>query len=53
MSDSPKLKIRNEEPIKKVSSEELFGNARVVLIEHEAATYRLFITRRGKLILNK
>lgn len=32
---------------------ELFGAARELLIEHRGATYRLRITRQGKLILNK
>jgi hemin uptake protein HemP len=34
-------------------SRELFGNDKLVLIEHEGAVYRLMITRQGKLILNK
>ena len=50
MSDSQRSK--NEE-LKKVSSKELFGDAKIVLIEHEAAVYRLLVTKQGKLILNK
>ena len=34
-------------------SKDLFGDEKVVLIEHESAVYRLMITRQGKLILNK
>lgn len=36
-----------------VTSAELFGAAREVLIRHDGDTYRLRITRAGKLILNK
>jgi len=32
---------------------QLFSTAREIAIEHEGATYRLRITRQGKLILNK
>ena len=32
---------------------ELFGDTREVWIEHEGVRYRLRITRRGKLILQK
>ena len=38
---------------KVLRSKELFGEEKLVLIEHEGATYRLMITRQGKLILNK
>ena len=37
----------------KYDSKQLFGNAKVVLIEHVGQVYRLLITRQGKLILNK
>lgn len=36
-----------------VRAEELFGSAREVCIEFEGVRYRLRITRRGKLILQK
>ncbi len=36
-----------------VSSEELIGPAREVLIRHAGCDYRLRITRQGKLILTK
>ena len=38
---------------KVLHSEELFGSEKLVLIRHEGATYRLMITRQGKLILTK
>ena len=38
---------------RRVRSRELFGEEKLVLIEHEGAVYRLMITRQGKLILNK
>ncbi len=44
---------KKQEQEKKISSKELFGDAKVVLIEHEASVYRLLLTRQGKLILNK
>jgi hemin uptake protein HemP len=37
----------------RISSEQLLGGAREVLIEHEGETYRLQRTRAGKLILTK
>jgi hemin uptake protein HemP len=40
-------------PIRLFRSEELFGGSRIVCIEHAGATYRLQITARGKLILQK
>lgn len=36
-----------------VRSRELFGQQREILIEHEGELYRLRITRRNKLILQK
>jgi hemin uptake protein HemP len=38
---------------KVVQAEELFGDRREIVIEHEGERYRLRITRRGKLILQK
>jgi hemin uptake protein HemP len=38
---------------KLVSSQELFGKDRQILIEHAGAVYRLQITKQGKLILTK
>jgi hemin uptake protein HemP len=41
------------EPQIVVSSKELFGENREIVIEHDGERYRLRITRRGKLILQK
>jgi len=38
---------------RRISSEELIGPAREVLIRHAGFDYRLRITRQGKLILTK
>lgn len=35
------------------TTEELFGGANEIGIAHRGATYRLRITRQGKLVLNK
>jgi hemin uptake protein HemP len=40
-------------PTKLFQSEELFRGQRMVCIDHEGAIYRLQITSRGKLILQK
>lgn len=40
-------------PPKVLRTEDLFGDGREVVIEHAGAYYRLRITRRGKLILQK
>jgi hemin uptake protein HemP len=42
-----------DEPARVVPAAELFGDSREVWIEHEGVRYRLRITRRGKLILQK
>ena len=42
-----------EEPKKVVRGEELFGESREIWIELDGVRYRLRITRRGKLILQK
>lgn len=39
--------------LKLYRSEELFAGARIVCIEHAGAIYKLQITSRGKLILQK
>ena len=41
------------EPDRVVRAEELFGDRREVWIELDGVRYRLRITRRGKLILQK
>ena len=38
---------------KVVAAGELFGDRREIVIEHDGERYRLRITRRGKLILQK
>jgi len=43
----------HEEPQKVVRAEELFGECREICIELDGVRYRLRITRRGKLILQK
>jgi hemin uptake protein HemP len=42
-----------EEPERVLRAEELFGDRREVWIELDGVRYRLRITRRGKLILQK
>ena len=39
--------------VRHIRSADLFGNAREVVIEHEHHRYRLKMTSRGGLILNK
>ena len=43
----------NEDPPKVISTEALFAGTREICLEHEGEIYRLRITRRGKLILQK
>lgn len=38
---------------RRTTSRELFGEARLVFIEHDGETYALRLTRLGKLILTK
>ena len=55
--DQPKTGERTDsptgEPERVVRAEELFGDRREVWIELDGIRYRLRITRRGKLILQK
>jgi hemin uptake protein HemP len=44
---------RGSEDVRVIDAQELFAGAREVLIRHNQSTYRLRITRFGKLILNK
>lgn len=64
MNDEPSNLPPNSQPqpsvgeplptaVKLFRSEELFGGDRLVCIEHAGAVYRLQITSRGKLILQK
>ena len=43
----------NPPPVRVLDSEELFTGRREILIRHKSDTYRLMITKAGKLILNK
>jgi hemin uptake protein HemP len=40
-------------PPRVYDTQDLFGGDRLVLIRHSGAMYRLYITSRGKLILQK
>ncbi len=62
--DSPDESIDSDAPahetagagdraLRTISSAELFHGAREILIQHEEKTYRLQVTRNGKLILVK
>jgi hemin uptake protein HemP len=44
---------KSEDSPKVVSAQELFDGQREICIEHEGEVYRLRITRRNKLILQK
>jgi hemin uptake protein HemP len=46
-------RARPEESPPRLSSQDLFGAARRVIIEHDGREYLLLITRQGKLILNR
>ncbi len=43
----------SEKTLKILHAKELFGESREIVIENEGEHYRLRITRRGKLILQK
>lgn len=43
----------SDDATKTVTTQDLFAGAREICIEHEGEKYRLRITRRGKLILQK
>ena len=48
--------VRKNTPVtasKNISSAQLFGGARELVIEHAGAAYRLRLTNQGKLILTK
>jgi len=51
--DGPSHTGDAEGATRRTTSRELFGEARLVLIEHEGETYALRLTRLGKLILTK
>jgi len=54
-SDSPGLDTAGagDRALRTISSAALFLGAREILIQHEEKTYRLQVTRNGKLILVK
>ncbi|MGF1582685.1 MAG: hemin uptake protein HemP [Gemmataceae bacterium] len=52
-SDSPQKEDAPTTPQKTISSSQLFDGEREVHIEHDGEVYRLRITRRNKLILQK
>ncbi|MEM7214514.1 MAG: hemin uptake protein HemP [Pseudomonadota bacterium] len=52
-SVSPTIKAVSSLNIPTFSSEQLFGAAKEIGIEHQNLHYRLRITKQGKLILNK
>ena len=51
--DEPGELAESSKAIKVWQSAELFGEAKLVQIEHHGEVYQLRITRQGKLILNK
>jgi hemin uptake protein HemP len=52
-SQAPNKDSKEQDPPRSVASEDLFGNGRVVLIQHAGEQYRLLITRNNRLILQK
>lgn len=44
---------RPNEPLRVVSSDELFRGRNEIAVDHYGSIYRLRVTRQGKLILNK
>ncbi|MCI0377987.1 MAG: hemin uptake protein HemP [Gemmataceae bacterium] len=51
--DQPQQHPIEVDGAKVVSTEQLFAGEREIVIEHEGVRYRLRITRRNKLILQK
>ena len=51
--NSPEVEHPPQTPPPVVSAEDLFRGCREIWIEHEGVRYRLRITRRNKLILQK
>ncbi len=47
------LAVKDPEPLAVLDARELFRGKKEVVIEHEGVRYRLRITRRNKLILQK
>jgi hemin uptake protein HemP len=53
LETSPASAVQPNSAVRYVRSADLFGGAREVVIEHEHHRYRLKMTSRGGLILNK
>lgn len=51
--DPPSANTRGNASPRRISSEQLLDGHRELIIEHGAETYRLLLTRNGKLILIK
>ena len=51
--DPPRRSVVSQTEVRSVSSRDLMADHRLLLIQHGADTYRLQITRGGKLILTK
>lgn len=52
--NEPRGPVRShDEPPKRVTAQDLFQGEREICIEHDGELYRLRITRRNKLILQK
>jgi len=47
------MQPRVSEPVRIVSSDDLFRGRNEIAVDHYGSVYRLRITRQGKLILNK
>ncbi len=53
MNAQTKIVPGQQSPVETLHSDELFGNASVLNIDHQGMTYTLRITRQGKLLLTK
>ena len=53
VSPDPPARPPTGTPTKVIRSEDIFEGQRIVFIEHAGSMYRLLITARGKLILQK
>lgn len=52
-SEKPTPQSPKEPPASIIDASRLFGAAKEIQIDHQGVRYRLRITRRGKLILQK
>ena len=53
MNAQTKIIAGQQSPVETLHSDDLFGNASVLNIDHQGMTYTLRITRQGKLLLTK